>query len=42
MKGVKIGQIQWLLFWAVVFCSGAAPGLWAVWFISLFFEDKNL
>lgn len=37
--GVKIGQIQWLLFWAFVF---NVPHIGFVWFISMFFEDKEL
>lgn len=40
--GVRIGQVQWLLFWAALFCGDVAPGLWVVWIISLFFTDKNL
>lgn len=39
MRGVKIGQIQWLLFWAALFVG---HGMWMVWVFSLFFEDKKL
>jgi hypothetical protein len=39
MKGVKIGQIQWILFWSAIFVG---DGMWVVWVISLFFEDKDL
>lgn len=39
MRGAKIGQIQWLLFWAALFVG---DGMWAVWVISLFFDDQEL
>jgi hypothetical protein len=38
MKGVKIGQIQWLLFWMVI----VDWKFLVVWLISLLFEDKDL
>jgi hypothetical protein len=36
-KGVKIGQIQWLLF----FASFVEPNLFFVWIISLFMGNKD-
>ena len=38
MKGVKIGQIQWICFWAMA-CD---PRLAPLWIVSLFFDDKDL
>ena len=35
--GVKIGQIQWLLFFAAL-CDDK---LWPVWFISLLLSNKE-
>ena len=37
MKAVTMGQIQWLLFWAAILID--MPGLWPLWFVSLFFGD---
>ena len=39
MKGVKIGQIQWLCFWAMVFTKGQ---LFPLWMVSLLLNDKSL
>jgi hypothetical protein len=41
--GVKIGQIQWLLFWLALFATPHfGEGVWIVWIISMFFDDKDL
>lgn len=36
-SGVKIGQIQWLLFW----CSMVDQKFLIVWIFSLFMENKE-
>lgn len=36
-SGVKIGQIQWLLFW----CAMIDPKFLIVWGISLLMENKE-
>jgi len=38
MKGMKVGQMQTILFLAMFF----VPPLFFVWLMSLFFEDKDL
>lgn len=38
MTGVKMGQIQWLLFW----CSIVYHPILVVWVISMFRDDKEL
>jgi hypothetical protein len=32
---ITVGQIQWILFWAAIFCTPGEPGLWVVWVGSL-------
>lgn len=41
-KGVKIGQVQWILFWLAIF-SHDHVAFFFVWVIVLlFFEDEEL
>lgn len=43
LRGMKVGQIQWILFWAAIIASSHDINwMWGVWLVSLLFDDKNL